>query len=250
MTAQRLAGRSARRKDHLRAIATHGRIIAEAVEKDPDRPVPTCPEWRLRDLGLHVAVVANMWAENVRRRATDPPPHGLERPEDRHVGELVQTQVGNLVDVLRHAREDAPAWNWWGDPTARGIPRRAAHETGVHAWDATNALGEPIVLDADLAADGIVEFFDVMMPFTGHPPTGIEGTLGLTSTEPDATWLVDITEDSLPTIRVGGKAADVTLRGSAADVYLVLWRRRPLSALAVAGERRLAEQFLTYPRLG
>ena len=41
--------------EHLDALRREGELLAAAAERsDLDTPIPTCPEWRMRDLVRHV----------------------------------------------------------------------------------------------------------------------------------------------------------------------------------------------------
>ncbi|HEY4377043.1 MAG TPA: hypothetical protein VGM93_07780, partial [Acidimicrobiales bacterium] len=57
-----------------------------------------------------------------------------------------------------------------------------------------------------------------------------------------ADWLVRFTEAGIE-VTAESAAADVVLRGPAADLYLALWRRRPMSTIDVVGDEALAQAF-------
>jgi hypothetical protein len=176
-----------------------------------------------------------LWAGIVRRASLERQPlgFGMQPPRDSDLEQFVRAEVTALVDVLSEGCEERPAWTWWGDSTARWIPRLFAYETMVHRWDATNALGEPASIAPALAADGVVEFFDVFMPYTGHPPQSLAGSFALEAADVGIRWLVHVGTSTLPTITatdaIGGARASV--RGSAEELLLLLWRRLPPEAL-------------------
>jgi hypothetical protein len=175
----------------------------------------------------------------------------MERPPDSDLDRFIGSEVKGALEALSTASADTPAWTWWSDPTARWIPRLLAHETSVHAWDATNALGQPITFEARMAADGIIEFFDIWIPYSGQLPEGLVGSIALDAVDAKTRWVVELRPPVLPTI-IGSEATSVTtvaVRGTAAELLLLLWRRRPPSALTVSGERPLLERFLDYPIL-
>lgn len=248
-----------RRDRYLLAITANAATIGRAAAARPDVPVPSCPQWRHRDLAFHVGSTMCVWAQVVHNASVDPPAPGAgvpPCPDDGDLDRFVRAGAAQLLDALRHVADDAPAWNWWGDPTVRGIPRRAALEVAVHAWDATVTDGSPIRIDRELAADGIGEFFEVMMPFTGRPPTDLRGILRLDASDTRRTWLVDIDDVRLPAVRpsadvgsAGDDVGDATMRGRAEDLLLVLWRRLPADAVNIAGDTELVRRFLAYPRL-
>ena len=78
---------------------------------------------------------------------------------------------------------EAPAWNLAPQPKKAGFwPRRMAHETAVHRWDAQLAIaaGEPI--EAKLAADGVSEVLDTWLPAgRRHLPGQWHGVVQLTA---------------------------------------------------------------------
>lgn len=241
------------RDQYLDVTAEAVTVIARTAGSAPAQPVPTCPGWRLRDLGFHVACVLSLWTDVVRRADTERNPfgHGMDAPADHHLESFVRSRGEAFVDVLRDADDDTPAWNWWGDAIARHIPRRVAHEAIIHGWDATNAVGRADEIAPPLAADGIIEFFEVMMPYTGRPPQGLAGTVALTATDTGERWVVDIGPGALPSI-VSGEAADgirTTVTGGAADLLLLLWRRRTSEDLLITGDTDFIRAFLAYPTL-
>jgi uncharacterized protein (TIGR03083 family) len=241
------------RDEFLAWVTKNGGVIASAVQEAPNEPVPSCPDWRLRDLGFHVGSVLNLWADIVRRGSLEARPIGLgmEPPPDSALERFVRHEVDAVVEVLSETSEETPAWNWWGDSTARWIPRLLAHETSVHSWDATNALGRPTVIDPTLAADGVVEFFEIWIPYAGRPPEDVGGQIGLQAGDIATDWLVESHADRLPTIRAAATldSADVRAQGNAAQLVLLLWRRLPPDAMTIIGDRALLARFLAYPDL-
>ncbi len=241
------------RDEFLAWVVRNGCVIGAAAQEAPDRGVPSCPDWRLRDLGFHVGCILNLWADVVRRAGAEPRPigSGMVRPPDEELERFVRSEVESVVSVLEAADEDAPAWNWWGPQTARWIPRVLAHETSVHGWDAGNALGRPTTMDPELAADGVVEFFDVWILRSPLPPRGLQGSIALRAVDVGASWVVHVGAEALPDITKTESLGDasVTVRAPVADLLLLLWRRLPPSALDVGGDREFLGRFLAYPNL-
>jgi hypothetical protein len=110
------------------------------------------------------------------------------------------------------------------------------HELAVHRWDAdTIAGGDPAPVDRDVALDGIAEFFEVFVT------TGL--AMGVVPPA-QATLVLEITdcgtrrEEHLP------EAGPVTtLRGTASDLFLALWRRHDPLAHHVDGPRAVLERW-------
>jgi hypothetical protein len=137
---------------------------------------------------------------------------------------------------------DAPVFNAAGDERA-GVEfwmSSVLNETVVHGFDAANAAGRPVDIDADIAAPLISNHFAML---TAHPwqmqrpesANAIRGTgqtlqWAATDTAADArTWLVERRPDGARWRR-GTQPADVTVSGPAQSLLLALTRR-----LAVAG---------------
>jgi uncharacterized protein (TIGR03083 family) len=241
------------RHEYLGAVDDNAVAIARAVQTAAGAPVPSCPDWRLRDLGYHLGCVLNLWADVVRRADGQRGPlgSGMQRPDDDDLERFVRDEATAFLDVLAVADEDTPAWTWWGDATARRIPRRVAHETTIHRWDATNALGAADRIPPTLAADGVVEFFDVTKVHTGHPPEGLAGRLILEATDLGRTWVVEVAPTARPSIAEAGavEEARATVRGEAVDLLLLLWRRLRPEALEVSGDSGFVTRFLACPDL-
>lgn len=241
------------RDQYLAAVVENGVDIARTVQTAPNKHVPSCPDWRLRNLGFHIACVMNLWAGIARRASLERRPlgFGMQQPEDSNLEQFVRAEVTALVDVLSDVSDDRPGWTWWGDSTVRWLPRVVAIETMIHRWDATNALGKPATIASALGADGVVEFFDVWTHYADPPPEGLVGSFALEATDVGIRWLVNVGTSPLPTIiatdAVGEASASV--RGTAAELLLLLWRRLPHEALTITGNRDFVARFLAYPNL-
>jgi uncharacterized protein (TIGR03083 family) len=85
----------------------------------------------------------------------------------------------------------------------------------IHRWDAEHALGAADPLDPVLAADGVAEVIDTMTPR--------QIRLGRTAPLPHA---IRLTASDSPSSWVLGPGDPVaTIRATAADLMLLLWRR-------------------------
>ncbi|MEW2270378.1 maleylpyruvate isomerase family mycothiol-dependent enzyme [Streptomyces sp. SID685] len=235
--------------DFLHALDREGQSLAAAAERaGTDATVPTCPEWRVRDLLRHIGTVHRWAAGFVAEGHTEPRPIGEE--PDLAGAELVAWYRDShrlLVDTLSAAPADLECWTFLALPGLSPLEfwtRRQAHETTVHRYDAEAARGgAPSPIAADLAADGIDE---LLRGFHGRSRSRMRTTepraLRIRATDggPDAIWTVRLGPDGPPvTSRQASGEADAELFGPADQLYLALWNRAPVPG--VSGDRSLAD---------
>jgi uncharacterized protein (TIGR03083 family) len=234
--------------DYTAAIASDGAALADAAASGLERPVPSCPSWDMAKLALHVGLIHTWAGECVRRRA----PEGVDRatlppaPDGRPRIAWLRDSTTSLVQALEAADDDDPAGTWRGGPaTASFWRRRMAHETAVHRWDAQAALGRPDPIDAQLAADGIAEVVEVLLPLLVPPPSGDPtlGTLHLHCTDTTGEWLLSVKEGRLD-VTQGHAKADAALRGGASGLFLTCWGRRSGAGPEVLGDQAVAQGWL------
>ncbi len=236
--------------------------LAEILgEHDQSLPIPTCPEWTLRQLVTHVGR-AHRWAAEITRTRSDAFIPFREVPDGKLPDDRAEQQVwlragaARIVDAVREAGSDL-VWSFIGPVPAGFWIRRMAHETLVHRADAQLAGGaepEPVI-DAEVAADAIDEW---LMLLTG----GILGNADeRTRALPAGAGLhVHATDDGLGgrgewmirhearglTIEPGHGKGDAALTGPAASLLLVLMRRRPVSdpAVTIYGDGAVVDGWL------
>lgn len=150
--------------------------------------------------------------------------------------------LDDLVTALTEIDPAAPVWNWSDQPQVAAFwPRRMAHESAVHRYDAQSAHGMCERIDVDLATDGIDELLGTILPMQLRTPVdGLDGTMRLQATDADATWLVQLTPGAA-TVSHGSGTADVSLSGPAYSLELVLYNRVDLDTVDVSGDPRLLE---------
>jgi uncharacterized protein (TIGR03083 family) len=235
-------------------------VLAELVGNcDLDLPVPTCPDWTLRQLATHVGR-AHRWAAEITatRSAQFIPFRSV--PDGKLPGDPQQQPIWlnagarALIEAVRHAGSD-PVWTLGGLAPAIFWARRMAHETVVHRADAELAAGRPVDIAADLAADAIEEWLGFLSgPLGGRPdpraralPEGHVLHVHATDQELDGSgeWLVRHGRSGV-TVQAGHSKADAALAGPAARLLLVLMRRLPLTDPAVEafGDTALIERWL------
>lgn len=218
-------------------VRSEGEAIVSASRQDVDVPVPTCPGWTIADLCGHLGQVYARVAHIVTDRMTGPA-EWPELPDGVDAVEWMAEALDDLVDALTGCDPETPVWNWAsGHPDAAVFwARRMANESAVHRFDAQRAFGIAQPVDADLAADGLDEFLDVMMPAVKSRRGLVlpAAVYAFTSTE-DGSWRVRTGDDGVN--RADADAvADVTVRGTTSALLLAAYNRVPWSSLEVDGD--------------
>jgi uncharacterized protein (TIGR03083 family) len=241
---------------HIQALRREGGLMASAVAAAaPDDPVPTCPEWTMRDLVHHLGGIhrwATGYVADARREQWDVDLTDVvgSWPDD---GELVAwfgQGCSALVAALEAAPEDLDCWTFLPAPSPRAMwARRQAHETAVHRVDAELATGtaaDITALDPAFAADGVDELLSCFLPrprsrLRADPPT----SLGVTCSDTGSAWLLTIGAEGVTTTPAAPlDDAACVVRAAAADLYLALWSRRAPDVLEAEGDGRVLELFL------
>lgn len=231
--------------------------------------VPSCPDWSLRDLAVHVGG-AHRWVETiVRTRATRDVPEdevpdfaGPGGDDAAALDAWLAEGARLLADTLRSAGPDASVWSWAWRRDAGFWARRMTHETVIHRADA--ALGAKAAYDVapEVAADAIDEWLRIVRFAQDADPADEAGELRLggrtlhlhaTDTPPQepAEWLIELADDGVVWRREHARA-DVALRGPLTAVLLAFYRREPLDAgrVEVLGDRELLDFWLARASFG
>jgi uncharacterized protein (TIGR03083 family) len=229
--------------------------LAQIIDGDLDRAVPTCPGWTFRQLATHLGRGHRWAAQIVATRATAPVPMREvadgKLPEDpaRHISWL-NAGADQVIEAVAAAGGDL-VWTMTGMRPAGFWVRRRAHEAAVHLADAQLAAGREADLPAGLAADGIDEWLGLIAAGPAQDLRGDGQSLHFHATDPGLSgtgeWLITRTPSGI-TVQHGHGKADVAVRGPAADLLLVLTRRFPPSASGVDifGEQPLLTHWLNH----
>lgn len=213
--------------------------------------VPTMPDWTVEKLVRHVTFVHRMamavlsvpasgtMAEAI--AAVEKPPRGPQFVDDYREAASAMLAEFAQVDLAM----EVPTF--LGPRTADYWLRRQLHEVAVHRFDVQNALhqaggGEPDPIDVAGAADGIGEWaeqFLTRLPVDRLPALAGHTVHLHTDDETAAEFFVDFSGNRAVVTREHRKA-DVALRGSAENLFLAMWRRRPLEVLDIVGDESLA----------
>lgn len=248
--------------------AQTGQLTASIKGADLAVPVPTCPGWSLGDLLRHLGGAHRWSAEVVRSRATGPVPDdqvndvsGDDRSDTGALTAWLDEGAALLADTLRAAGPHAPVWTVAPNGTPVFWARRMTVESVVHRADAVAAVDGTYTLDQDVALDALAEWLGfIELPQVYESADAMRGLLGpgrslhfhATDAGPGAAgdWFVDLTGEA-PAVRrtaaserTSGEAA-VSLRGSAAALLLLMYRRQSAldDRVEIVGERALFEEW-------
>ncbi len=231
----------------LRGEATR---FADAVERGPlDASVVACPGWDVRQLAGHLGHI-HRWARYAAANGAPMPPEQAQAPpaDPSELVAWVRTGASQLADTLDGLDPDGVTWHPFPVPKTAGVwPRRQLQETMIHRWDAEQAIGIRATLDAGLAADGIDEYFGVLLPrlVVREHLTLPAGSVHVHLTDVPGEWTAR-EEGGQVAVERGHVKGDAAIRGRAQDVLLALWRRPlPVGALDLVGDRSVAEGWLS-----
>jgi uncharacterized protein (TIGR03083 family) len=214
-------------------------------ERGLDADVPSCPGWKVSDVVSHQAMV---YAHKARVMADNgwpdpwPPAELRDRPP---------------VDFLREAKDDLfqefarhdlaePTTTFGDDETVMFWVRRMALEVAVHRIDTELAHDAVSPIPDDLGRDGVDEILQVMLhgnwaewgAKTEHP---VDASVAIETG--GLRWRCDTTA-AIVDVAVGStEAADATVSGAPADVFLWLWGRVGDDAVAVSGDEKAVAEF-------
>ncbi|WP_285548887.1 maleylpyruvate isomerase family mycothiol-dependent enzyme [Actinoplanes regularis] len=235
--------------------AETARLAELAHDADVQQPIPTCPGWTFEQLVGHVGRGHRWAAEIVRRRLPEPIPMGEvvvpAGPDER--GEWLIEGARMLADAVRDTGPEQQVWTWRKDRSAGFWLRRMLHDEVVHRFDAELALGIEGDLAADLAADGVSDMLDTAA-ILSRPDIGVSSafaalagtgeSLRFVATDADHEWLVTRSPAGV-TWRQGHDTADVTVRGSACRLLLLLNRRLPVgtAGVEIVGDRAILDHW-------
>ncbi|MFJ3250304.1 maleylpyruvate isomerase N-terminal domain-containing protein [Streptomyces sp. NBC_01788] len=252
----RYCGQITYQVNELRSLVTSGADLSSTV--------PTCPDWTLEKLVRHVGGALRWTEALVRTRAQEniPPTEiplagGPQAQGDPAALDAWLAETGRiLVEALRDAGPDTKVWTWAGILDAGFWARRMTHEITIHRADAALTAGRPYEVAADVAADAVDEWLQIVQFIQrSNARPGIQELRGpgrsihlhATDADPElnAEWVVELAEDGVAWRR-GHEKATVALRGPLTSVLLAFCRRLPLDSpgLEVLGEREVLEFWL------
>ena len=198
-------------------------------------PVPACPGWTVTDLITHLGGVHRLVVAAI----ADP---------GRSPGRLVAPDLpdlatwfaagGRQLSAALAIGPQAPAWTFAGAEATVGFwQRRQAMENAIHRLDLEQAMGIDRPVPSRLAADGVSEVLEVMLALrvAAGMVTLPDWAIELRAADAGASWLLGSGQV------VGSASAD------APTLFAALWKRVPMSTLALDGDVEAAEGMLRLP---
>lgn len=209
--------------DSIRADTSRiSRLLDSMPESAWDARVETCGDWTVRDLVVHLG--------GVHRMATQATTEGTKSWSHHHLPtdgtDLRLWFDAGAAHLLAELDTDPvrEAWSFIPGAASAGFwQRRQAMENLVHRIDAEIALNARSPIGADIAADGIAEVLDTLIPFRA-------ANGGLEVPEPGVSLFARDVERRY-SLGGAGESSVADMVGPAADLLLVLWKRTPSEAL-------------------
>jgi uncharacterized protein (TIGR03083 family) len=255
-------------EDHRRQIVEQATLLRDALAgagpagAGLGTPVPSCPGWNVAQLLRHLGAGLHWAAGIVAGRATAMPDDTALRvlsPDTAAgpvaLGDRLLAGATALSAALGRSGPDPAIWS----PVPGGagfLARRFAHETLLHRADAVLALGRPYAVPPAVAVDALDEWMWLgslphVLEFQPEQRTllGPGRTVHLHATDTVGEWTVDLTGAAIRW-RPAHEPAAVTVTGPVRELLLLVYGRRPLGDLPVAGDRELLDSWLSLTTFG
>ncbi len=241
--------------EYIEILQGEGMRMAEAAEQaGPDAAVPTCPDWKVRDLLHHLGGVHRWATAYVAGAKTEAADVDFEQtrgplPDDTELVEWFRQGHADLISALRGADPDVQCWTFLPAPSPLAMwARRQAHETAIHRVDAElSAQLPPVSVRPGFASDGIDELVMCFVPRRkGDPRADPPRSLSVRCADTGRAWRVTISTEGVSTEvdPSGGSEADCVLSGPASWMYHALWNRLSTDDIEVEGDVAALDLFL------
>ena len=240
--------------EHIATIAQHARQLGDdAASAGLDTPVPTCPDWTVRDVVGHLGGVHRWAASIVADRRSQPPDGDLEQPPgDDELLDWFRAGHEDLVKTLEAADDTIECWSFLPAPFPRAFwARRQAHETAIHAADVAGARGEAPSYEPAFAVDGLDELLLGFFARRGGKLLAdpmVTLALRATDARPTDAWTMRIGPQGREVDR-GDAHGDLLVEGPASDLYLLLWNRRGTDGLQLTGDESILDTWQAKARV-
>jgi uncharacterized protein (TIGR03083 family) len=249
LSAASFAGVFAGFADHVAAIQEHANGLGAAAQAAGlDAMTTTCPGWAVRDLVSHIGGVHRWAAGNIAkgRVSEDEAEQMFIAPPDPALLSWYADGYAALLTTLAEADRDVECFTFLPEITSplEFWARRQAHETAIHRVDAESAVGATPGFDVGFAVDGLDELINGFVRRKGgrlrSDPTV---TIAVAPSDAPAAWWIQVGPEGRSITTTTGEVppADLTLRGPAERLYLLLWNRAGRDHVDVIGRDALLD---------
>ncbi len=226
-------------RDRLPALIEH--VVELIGAADLDAPVPSCPDWAVRDLVVHLGNV-HRWVVQAMTTGNADDPLPAAAPHDA-LASWYRGVADDMLDLFAATDPLTPCWTFGMRPRQAAFWfRRQAQEVAIHRWDLGSAAGLDLGIDADLAVDGIDEVATIFFPrqVRSGRTEALTASLALAPEDTDQRWVFS-GDGTAPVAE-----PDATVSGPAAALLLLLWGRTELAdeRVQLTGSREAAVQVL------
>lgn len=209
-----------------------------------DARVPGCPDWDVEALLRHQGHVHRWAAKTIRERRQSWLREKFAGPEEpAAIPAWFREGAVQLIEVLRTTPRSEVIYTFApGPPGVAFWALRQANETSMHRWDAESAYGEQVAFEPAVAVELLTEWLRIVGDVV-HTTAGTGGTIRFAATDADVDLTATLGErvSSAPSSSAG--IADLTLEGTASELYLVSMNRLGTRGLRVAGATALLDDW-------
>lgn len=241
--------------DYISFVASEGELFASAAARgELDVEVPPCPGWDMRELVRHLGLI-HLWAASHLAFPREEPDFGIEMPalasywpdlggswpDDGNLVSWYRETNANLVRALETAPPDVEAFTFLPAPTPRAMwARRQASEIAIHRFDAQVSRGMNSRFDARFAGDMLDELLSGFAPSSRPIEVDAERQLHAHANDIGERWCLTIGPRGVQSSR-DAEDPDLTVTGSAAELYLLFWNRTPDTSVHMTGDESLMD---------
>ncbi len=236
--------------DYISFVVSEGDLFAAAVEQgELSVDIAQCPGWDMRELVRHLGMI-HLWAagnvafpkddwlevDDLTDLAGHWPDLATTWPDDTHLVSWYRQTLANLVSVLESAPSDLVCFTFL--PAASPLTmwaRRQASELAIHRFDAEKTRGTTTCFDPQFAADMLDELLIGFAPRHRKVAVDEERTLQVHAEDVGEHWHLKIRPQGIETSRQRSDA-DLSIAGTAAELYLSMWNRTPDLTVKLVGD--------------
>ena len=242
--------------DYIGFVASEGDLFASAAEQgELSVDIPPCPGWTCRELVRHLGLI-HLWAAGHVAFPHEEPEYAVDLhelasywpdlagawPDDAGLVAWYRDTHANLVEVLKAADPDVAAFTFLPAPSPLAMwARRQASEIAIHRFDAELSRGITSHFDPRFATDMLDELVSGFGPSPRPLDVARPQVIHVHAHDTRDDWYVTIGPERTDTSRDGDDAADLTITGTAANLYVLLWNRTPDSSVAMSGDTDLMD---------